>query len=308
MPAVTFATGNIDTFTITRPSFFFITNTSICDTAGNLLFYTNGVNIFNANHDTLLNSVGFNPGYISTINCNLLAYVQGVIIIPKPGHDSIFSLFHLGGEEFYVYNYYHVQPLDFRYTEINIKQDNGKGAVDLNIKTKPIVVDTLVKGFITAVRHGNGRDWWMIVPRYFSNLYYKFLLTPDSLLGPYTQNIGKEAYMDPGGGSVFSKDGSIYAQIMRDNRLNIYKFDRCTGMFYDSTFIQVPNDSLSFYESGCGIAISPSNKFLYVITFTKIYQYDLQATNIAASQIQVAEWDSSNNPVPTIFFYRSACT
>ncbi len=34
--------GTMDTNSVTRIMSFFNTNTSICDTAGNLLFYTNG--------------------------------------------------------------------------------------------------------------------------------------------------------------------------------------------------------------------------------------------------------------------------
>ena len=69
LPTITFNSGIVDTFSTTRNLGFFITNSSICDTAGNLLFYTNGVKIRNAVHDTLFNSTNYNPGYESTSNC-----------------------------------------------------------------------------------------------------------------------------------------------------------------------------------------------------------------------------------------------
>ncbi|MBK8846939.1 MAG: hypothetical protein IPO27_10490 [Bacteroidetes bacterium] len=297
-----FNSGVVDTASFMRVHGTFITSTSICDTLGNLLFYTNGVNIFNANDDTLLNSKGFNPGFASTINCEKLAYCQGALVIPKPGNDSLYYLFHESGEEFIVYGQYHVQPLELRYSIINMNEDNGRGAMDLNNKTKPLIQDTLTKGFLTAVRHGNGRDWWLIAPRYFSNLYYKYLITNDSISGSYSQNIGEPAFFDTGGGAVFSPDGSIYTQVMNDNKLNIFKFDRCTGMFYDSTYISFPNPNMDWELVASGVAISPNNKFLYVLLMTKIFQFDLQATNIAATQTLVAEWDSSYNPYPTYFF------
>jgi hypothetical protein len=58
-----FSNGSPDTFSITRKLDFFNTNASICDTNGQLLFYTNGQWIANRNDDTLLNSDHFNPGW-----------------------------------------------------------------------------------------------------------------------------------------------------------------------------------------------------------------------------------------------------
>ena len=52
---VDFNAGNFDvTVTPTQMSFS-ETNSVICDTSGNLLFYSNGVYIANALHDTMLN-------------------------------------------------------------------------------------------------------------------------------------------------------------------------------------------------------------------------------------------------------------
>ena len=42
-----------------------LTNGSICDTAGNLLFYSNGLTIGNKNYDTLKNAIDFNPGFVT---------------------------------------------------------------------------------------------------------------------------------------------------------------------------------------------------------------------------------------------------
>jgi hypothetical protein len=39
-----------------------VTNASICDSMGNLLFYTNGISIANAIHEIMENGDGINPG------------------------------------------------------------------------------------------------------------------------------------------------------------------------------------------------------------------------------------------------------
>ncbi|MCX6274677.1 MAG: hypothetical protein NTV09_05685, partial [Bacteroidetes bacterium] len=62
-----FNSGFPDTSTLNAMGFYDF-NTSICDTSGQILFYSNGVEIANRDHDTLSNSQGFNPGTLTTNN------------------------------------------------------------------------------------------------------------------------------------------------------------------------------------------------------------------------------------------------
>src|SRR5215210_2549270 len=57
--------GIMDTVNVYRVMSFWNTDGSICDTNGNLLFYSNGLTIGNRNYDTLDNAVEFNPGGIT---------------------------------------------------------------------------------------------------------------------------------------------------------------------------------------------------------------------------------------------------
>jgi hypothetical protein len=54
-----------DTTTVISTIRFFLTNASICDTNGQLLFYSNGNVIYNRNHDSLFNTSGLNPGWLT---------------------------------------------------------------------------------------------------------------------------------------------------------------------------------------------------------------------------------------------------
>ena len=301
-PFISFNTATADTFSLARQMGFFITNTSISDTAGNLLFYTNGNYIANANHDTLQNSEYFNPGYASTINSNQLNIVQGALILPMPGNDSLYYVFHVSGEQFTAYNQLQQQPLQLSYSIVNMKLDSMRGGIIAGQKNIAILNDTLTNGMITACKHGNGRDWWITVPRFYSNKYYKFLLTDTGLAGPFSQNIGSPIVYDIGSQASFSPQGDSYAQVNIDNTLNIFKFDRCTGLFYDNTFIQIPNPTLGLPDNEAfGLAFSPSGQYLYIVLYTKIVQYDTWATNIASTQTYVADWDTAYNPFATYF-------
>src|SRR5437879_1980046 len=91
---IDFSSGSADTFSIPRAMGFFITDASICDTDGNLLFYTNGIWIANKNHDTLLNSENFNPGFWTDwYSPDGLGMEQGSIVIPRPTHANEYYLF-----------------------------------------------------------------------------------------------------------------------------------------------------------------------------------------------------------------------
>ena len=56
---------------------------SISDEDGKLLFYTNGITVYNKVHQQMLNGYGLN-GNISTVQ---------IAIVPVPGNDSIFYIF-----------------------------------------------------------------------------------------------------------------------------------------------------------------------------------------------------------------------
>ena len=60
---ISFQSGSFNTFSVYRNMQFFLTDASICDTSGNLQFYTNGIYIANKNHDTLMNTQNFNSGW-----------------------------------------------------------------------------------------------------------------------------------------------------------------------------------------------------------------------------------------------------
>ena len=86
----------------------------------------------------------------------------------------------------------------------------------------------------TAVRHGNGRDWWVMTPDYVLSRYYTHLITPGTILGPFQQDIGMKPPFDIspdfGGANLFSPEGYKYVDYDERNGIRIYDFDRCTGL------------------------------------------------------------------------------
>ena len=165
-------------------------------------------------------------------------------------------------------------------------------------KNVSIINDTLAYGRIVASRHANGRDWWIIVPQFDSNQYYTILFTSNGIEDIQTIEMGEQV-LTGGFQSSFSPDGKKYARIdikyagESEHQVTLYDFDRCTGVFTNPisfTFID-----LAF--GGGGLAFSENSRFLYVTSWFNVYQFDLNASNIEATMIKVAEYDGFEDPI-----------
>ncbi|MBX7139873.1 MAG: T9SS type A sorting domain-containing protein [Chitinophagales bacterium] len=297
-----YSDGEPDTFRIHREMPFFITNASICDTAGNLLFYTNGQWIANRNHDSLQNCNNFNPGYASDVYYTLngistgLGIVQGAIVLPSPVGANLYDLFYV---TFEFINNFKAQPFHLSHSVVDMTLDSGLGGI--TVKNELLVEDTLTNGRLTACRHGNGRDWWIVSHQFNTSQYYIFELTASGEVSePKYQTIGQSIYNDNGGQSCFSPNGSKYATISPlDGKLDILDFDRCTGVFSNPISTALPLNNTPWWM---GCAFSPNSRFLYVNSLFEIYQFDMQAADILQSKTLVATWDTFSSPFYTWFF------
>ncbi|MEL7220941.1 MAG: hypothetical protein AAGJ93_06450 [Bacteroidota bacterium] len=161
---------------------FYITDASICDTDGNLKVYSNGIGIYDSNHQPLENGERINPGeetddWVETGNYML----QGALLLPNFSNVGQYYLFY--GEYFdadILVDGHSSLALEFKYALIDADLNNGEGSV--LEKEVYLIQDTLDFGKITATRHGNGRDWWVVVPYISGEEYHRFLLAPNGVI------------------------------------------------------------------------------------------------------------------------------
>lgn len=288
---VSFNSGVADTFSVSHVTSLDYSNASICDSAGNLLFFTNGVTIFNRNNDTLLNGHDLNPCvFTSNYSVGGLPIPSADIIIKRPSHHDEYYLFHET-----IDNNAATQTNTLYLTVIDMSLDSGRGGVT-GIKNFPLYEnDTLHPGLLSAVRHANGRDWWLIAKKYTEPYFYEWLISPDTITGPYVHTNQSGFTLGLGfGQSCFSRDGSKYAIVGNHKFFWVYDFDRCTGNLVP-LYAELLNDSSSW---GNGCAFSASGRYLYVATQFIIYQYDLQASDIGNSKVIVAVYDGFASPQP----------
>lgn len=137
-----------------------------------------------------------------------------------------------------------------------------------------------------AVKHANGKDWWLVKTGVDTNIIYKFLVTADSIYGPFVQSINspKLGKLEIIGQVAFGKEGCKYASVLGvTNKLIFSDFDRCTGLLENVKVVNIPIDSSTspnpndpnFWDVGSlGVAFSPNGKFIYVAKKYNVYQYE----------------------------------
>ncbi|MBK9730652.1 MAG: T9SS type A sorting domain-containing protein [Chitinophagaceae bacterium] len=299
---IDFSNDTAKVYDIYSPMPLFVTNASICDTAGQILFYTNGIYVANRNHEVLSNSVDFNPGWATNYyQYSGHGFSQGCLFIPYPSSDSLYWLFYVTGEQFFAHGSTQVQPLHLSCSLIDLSLDNGFGGIVAEKKNVYCIDDTVSQGRLTACKHANGRDWWIISHKFYSNIFYKLLVTPNGIYGPYQQEVGPyHTSNDFSGMATFSPDGTRYAVIRHDNFAELYDFDRCSGELSSPYILTIPDSTYPYYSHGG--AFSANSRFLYADTYKKIWQYDTWATDPENSMVLVSEWDGISEPFNTWFF------
>ena len=229
---------------------------SISDSAGSLLFYYAydpnallGGSLYNGNVYDKNNQIMQNGDYIVT----LAWYYEG-IIIPIPNETDKYYLFNIGvATKFGLY-----------YSIIDMSLNNGLGAVT----QKNIPINNLdANDGLTAVQHGNGRDWWLLFRKYdgvWDNTFYKYLIDINGVTCVDTQNIGF-VYSTNSTRYVFNKLGNKLAGIYYNGHSETFDFDRCTGQLSNNIVLKTNGTTLPPDEN-LSCEFSDNGRFLYIAT------------------------------------------
>jgi len=263
---------------------------SLSDKDENWFVYSNGSAICNKNNDTLVN--GYGLSMVGNIGAYLgLPLPALCVLFPGDTVNNRHYIFHcegLNGPNL-------VYSPRLYYSVVDPMAANGQGEVIS--KNNLIVDDSLDAGNVLPVRHANGRDWWIIVKRCRTNMFYSILVTPDSV---YTPNsfITQAPPSRLGGQACFTPDGSHYASFSNtSSQLEIYDFDRCTGMLNNYRRKFITNNMAGF------TSFSPNSRFLYIASIDTLWQFDMQSSDVLASQTFIAKYDGF---VDSTFNYQTA--
>ncbi len=277
-------------------------NASMSTRTGNLIFYTNGCLVLNVLDDQMENGDSLNPGNLHEDFCLDIGYLgfQNMVVLPDSYNDSIYYLFHIDHKNNLDPNLpFNFIPENIYCTTIDMAMYNGLGMV--RDKNRVVVRDTtMLGGPMSAVKHANGMDWWIITPNRWTNSHNIILVDKDGPHFDFKQHIGATPDSNSTGGQgKFSPDGSRFAWYHPDNGIYLYDFDRQEGRLSNFMNIEIP----PFSGVTGGLEFSPSGKFLYVNHDTSLFQVDLMSSDIQASLTHIADYDKFVDVTATPFFY-----
>ena len=276
----------VETYYEFRDMDFDIASVSMCDAGGEIIFSSNNSYVANRLNEPMANGEGLNPEPAFQDRVR-----QAMLALPNPARDSTYYILHnetkwvgdLDGTFVAVVRLYKT-VVDMKWSANPLISDLGQ-VVEKNVV---LVEDTLNYGKLTATRHANGRDWWVLQQQYGTNKFYRFLINPEGIIELEPQLVGDFPLHGAHGvgQAVFSPDGTHYlvSNLWRtdmNSHLDFYNFDRCTGLLsnFERKILNPPGGSY-------GLAISPNSKYAYFIYERDYYQIDLDQTPKELTLIQ----------------------
>ena len=238
-------------------------NAGICDKNGNLLCYTGGYWLEDTNADVI-------PGSMNLINHTdsslikiiekdgVFGGIQSILMLPTPEKED---------KEFYVFNFaidtLKYQLKDFAYTKVNYESTQFKVEEKCSEVTKG---RSFYSAFLSACRHGNGKDWWIFAMEVGYKKAHLFLFTKDGIIQDNEIDLNVTVVDEISDGvTCFTNDGKKLALYSIYNGLWIYDFDRCNGSISNLQAIPIKGEPIDvFHNLGRGMANSPDSRYLYI--------------------------------------------
>ena len=232
---------------------------SISDKKGNLLFYSDGMTVWDKNHTPMPNGTGLLGDMSST---------QSGVIVPVPNSSTLFYVFTVddwGGED------------GLCYSIVDLSKNKGLG----DVTQKNIKLHSPSTEKVTAVKHFNQTAFWIVSHPLNTNKFYTYLLTESGIcVDPIVSNAGRRCTQALGYMKA-SPDGSyIGFANQHESYVELYDFDNKTGQVGKSmSFIGFPNPyGLEFSADSRKMYFSSKSMNIKVL---EIHQLDLSNSDTA---------------------------
>ena len=257
------------------------------DANGNLLFYSDGITVWDKNHDIMTYTDG-------SLGNNLLgdpSAAQSGMIIPKPLSDSIYYLFTVTDNN---------SSKGFNYYTIDMSLNGGSGQLIDENSDGSFFVELQGGNWTEKVAAVKGQDcntFWVVTA--FNNNFYSYLVDSNGVDStPIISNVSTR--VDERGYLKLSPDGTKLAVANQGpEEAILYNFNSLTGeVINDEIFVVggFPGDGQPY-----GAEFSVDSKKLYISTVSdfrfpnappvdyKLFYFDLTATNIPDSKFLIHE-------------------
>lgn len=242
---------------------------SIADETGRLLFYTDGVNVWNKENNVMPNGTGLLGSGTTT----------QTIIIPRPGTKTLYYVFTASPEA--DDNYFPFEDKGFRYSTIDLTLNGGLG----DVTEKNILLEKSTTEKIAATLHANERDVWVVMHEWRSNVFQSYLVTEKGISrSPVRSAVGsvheKKRYvgeipyaLDAIGQMKISPNGERLALALYQSKIaEIFGFNNETGRVSNPVKVDGFEDVNLLY----GVEFSPNSQLLYLTDGTAfVFQIDI---------------------------------
>ncbi|MBT8362428.1 MAG: hypothetical protein KJO32_15870, partial [Deltaproteobacteria bacterium] len=228
---------------------------TISDNFGNLLFYTDGISVYDRNHNVMSNGKGLFGDPSST---------QSALIVPQPESSTIFYIFTVDTSLDV-----NDQDQGFNYSVVDISLNGGNGAV--TAKNVRLINNTSEK--LTAViKDCFDKSIWVLTLAPEDGIspiidtFYAFEVTSTGVNPRAVKSKLNAQIQDARGYLKLNSTGDKIAAANVTSGLYLYDFDSATGIVSNEQQINIQDDNINPY----GLEFSPNNRFLYVQTYNNV--------------------------------------
>ena len=249
---------------------------SICDSAGNLLFYSDGIRVRNKLHAIMPNGNGL-LGHVSATHSSM--------IVPVPGSNRLYYLFTNDGFQDFP------NSDGLNYSVIDMCLQSGKG--DVIAGCKNILLGDYASEKFALARHANGVDYWLVSHEFYTNKFHAYQVTASGIQPGVVTAIGPVhgASLQPGeayGQMKISPNGEKICVLSGNggNIANAFDFNTATGLVSNLIPLALP-DFFNLY----GTSFSASSQYLYVpqgSASKHIAQFDIYAGSGNAADVNAS--------------------
>ncbi|MBP0903908.1 T9SS type B sorting domain-containing protein [Mariniflexile gromovii] len=264
--------------------------TTISDANGNLLFYTDGVTVWNKNHTMMPNGFGLFGDPSST---------QSAIVVPKPNDPNIYYIFTVDTSTSNSDANY-----GFNYSIVDLSLNGGLGNITLKNEN---LLDQSSEKVTAVVKDCVSQSIWVITYAPFdigfNNTFFAYEVSTAGLNTTPVVSPFSTFVEDSRGYLKLSPDGTKLVSSNASSGLYIYDFDKDTGIVSNERAISINFSHNGFNRQiSYGVEFSQSNELLYISTYLEtdrdnqnnpsaqygaLLQYNLTAPNISASEIVI---------------------
>lgn len=228
----------------------------IADASGNLLFYTDGITVWNSTNAIMANGTGLDGDPSST---------QSAVVVKQPGNSNIYYIFTMACCN---------SPVGLKYSTVDMNLSGGLGSVT--------VVNATLAGVsserLTSVKHCNGIDTWVLSQDGVNGDFRAHLVTSAGVNPvPVISAIGSNAATGPAyvGYMKFSPNGRKLGLAAANDPsvgFELYDFDASTGIV-SNRLLLVQNA----WSYGCEFSPDGTKFFGALWGGGNLYQWDLCA-------------------------------